>query len=80
MNLDKKNVFTLQTAPGYTAFTEYFDAVGYEPYLNDDKTDCITEKLDVFSRNVVTHSETTSPLNPFPPREEENPPSERGSQ
>ena len=45
MNLDKKNVFTLQTAPGYTAFTEYFDAVGYEPYLNDDKTDCITENL-----------------------------------
>ena len=30
--LDKLNIFTLQTAPGYTCFTEYVSAVGYDPF------------------------------------------------
>ena len=60
--LDKQTVFTLHAAPGYTAFTAYCDAVGYDPYLHDDKTDCISDKIAVFDRPVVTHSTPPPPL------------------
>ena len=53
--LDKKNIFTLQTAPGYTAFTAYCSAIGYDQYLHDDKPDCIPDNLAFSSRPAVTH-------------------------
>ena len=64
MTLDKQHVFTLQTAHGYTKFTEYCADVGYEPYLHDDKPSCIHDNLDVFSRPVVTHSAIILPQHP----------------
>ena len=30
--LDNHNILTLQHAPGYTEFTEYCTAVGYDPF------------------------------------------------
>ena len=47
MTLDKKNVFTLQNANGYTVFTAYCATVGYDPYLHDEKPDYIPDKFDV---------------------------------
>ena len=64
MPLDKKNNFTLQTAPGYTAFTTYCATVGYDPYLHDDKPDYIPDNLNVFILPAVTHSATTPPPHP----------------
>ena len=78
--LDKQNIFTLQTAPGYNEFTKYCATVGYEPYLNNDKTDCIPDNLDVLSRFAVTHITTPYPLHPSMPLEGYTPPSERGIQ
>ena len=41
----KRFFFNLQTELGYTAFNKYCATVGYDTYLHDDKTDCITENL-----------------------------------
>ena len=67
--LYKQTIFTLHTAPGYTAFTAYCAAVGYDPYLHDDQTDCIPDNLADFSHLSVTHSAMPLPMYPYPPPE-----------
>ena len=77
--LDKQNVFTLQTASGYTNFTAYCAAVGYCPFLQDDNTNYVTENFSDFTHPAATHSAATLPLHPYPHPEGEKPPSEGGT-
>ena len=78
--LDKKNIFTLQTAPGYTAFTTYCDMVDYDPYLHYYKPDFIPDIVAVFINPAVTHRATPLPPNSYPLTEGKNSPSEVGIQ
>ena len=75
MPLDKNNVFTIQTALGYNTFTDHCNTVCYEPFVNDDKTDCVPEKIDVFSHPSVTHRVVPLTLRPSLSPEGETSPS-----
>ena len=72
--LYKQKILTLHNASGYIQFTEYWAAIGYYPYLNDDKPDYIPENLDVLGRPEVTNSTMLSPPHPYPPPEGEKQP------
>ena len=65
---------------GYTAFTAYCAAVGYDPYLHDDNPNCIPDNLDVFSLPAVPHSAMPFPPHPNLTPEVENLPYEGGGQ
>ena len=67
VHIEKQNIFTLQTVPGYTTLTKYCDTVGYDPYLHDDKPDCILGNISVLSRSMVTNSATPLSLHASPP-------------
>ena len=60
--LYKNNIFTVQTAPRYTALTAYCNTVGYNPLLYEDQPGCLPENITVFSHPTVTHS-----VVPLPP-------------
>ena len=78
MPIEKKNVFTLQNASGYAVFSKYCATFGYDPYLHDDKPDCIPDNLVVFSLPAVTHIVMPLTTYPYPPTEVETSTSEEG--
>ena len=87
VTLDNYNVFTIHTAPRYTSFTDYCNAVGYDPYFHIDQPWCVPDNVDVFSKTSVTHkvsqimySSLLLPLRPYTPPEGKTLPSEVVSQ
>ena len=78
MPIDTQKVFTIQTAPKYINFTDYCTAVGYDPFVHDDKPNCVTDKLDFFIRPTVAHSVVPSTPCPYLSTEVETSISYRG--
>ena len=64
-------VFAIQTSPGYSDFNSYGFNVVYNPFLNDDKPDCVPNNLSIFSFPDVTESAVLSHPRPYPPPEGE---------